>query len=87
MVGATTGALSRRDGISDDRVLSVNETYNPEWLLEEVPLPGIRGRLESELGREGGGCWGRVDADAKNARIVREVEELGAGTEGEEQGQ
>ena len=46
------------------RVLSVNWDIDPEWLLEEVlPLPGIRGRLESELGAKGGGCCGRVDAD------------------------
>ena len=35
----------------------------PEWPPEEVlSLLGIRGCLESELGPEGGGCCGRVDA-------------------------
>ena len=33
------------------RVLSVKWDIYPEWLLEEVlPLPGVRGRLETELG-------------------------------------
>ena len=37
-----------------------------KWVLEEVlPLPGVRGRLESELGAKGGGWWGRVDADCE----------------------
>ena len=31
------------------------------WLPEEVPLPGNRGRLESELVKKGGGCWGRAE--------------------------
>ena len=28
---------------------------------EEVPLPGSRGRLESELVEKGRGCWGRAE--------------------------
>ena len=36
------------------------------WTCEEVPLPGIRGRLLSELGKKGGRCWGRMDDDCKN---------------------
>ena len=46
------------------RVLSVKWDMYPEVLLEgALPLPGMRGRLESELGPEGGGRCGRVDPD------------------------
>ena len=31
--------------------------------VEEVPLPGNRGRLGSEPGKVGGGCCGREEED------------------------
>ena len=50
---------------------------------EEVPLPGIRGRLLSELGKKGGGCWGRVDADCEDCEdCTGGGAGRGAGTEG-----
>ena len=65
------------------RMLSVKWDIYPEWLLKEVPLPGIRGRLESELGEKGGGCWGRVDADCEECEdCAGGGAGLGAGTEG-----
>ena len=52
----------------------------PEWPPEGVlPLLGIRGRLESELGPEGGGCCGRVDADCEEWEGCAEGAEGGAG--------
>ena len=52
-------------------------------LVKMIVLPGIRGRLLSELGKKGGGCWGRVDADCEDCEdCPRGGAGRGAGTEG-----
>ena len=49
MIRTTTGGLAGETADPTGRVLSVKWNMYPEWLPEEaLPLPGIRGRLESE---------------------------------------